>query len=93
MLTDYPQNVTTNQLSINKPAVALGNSTDRKFNVVIYGIKENPSGTPWSARTRSDIDSSLHILKEANNDISEHFKETACVWESLAHKDPNLDHL
>jgi len=70
--TDTPHNVTTNQLSINKPAVVSGNSSDRKFNVVIYGIKENPSGIPRSARTKSDIDSSLHILKEANNDITEH---------------------
>jgi len=55
--TDTPHNATTNQLSIDKPAVVSGNSSDRIFNVVIYGIKENPSGTPRSARTKSDIDS------------------------------------
>jgi len=47
-------------------------SDDRKFNVVVYDIKENPSGTPRSARTKSDIDCCVHILKEANNDITEH---------------------
>ena len=64
------QNATINQLPINK-SVKSDNSTDRKFNVVIYGIKENPSGTPRSARTKSDIDSCVHILKQANDDITE----------------------
>ena len=55
----------------NKHVAVPDNPIDRKFNVVVYGIKENPTGTPRSARTKSDIDCCVHILKEANNDITE----------------------
>ena len=55
----------------NKYVAVPDNPIDRKFNVVVYGIKENPTGTPRSARTKSDIDCCVHILKEANNDITE----------------------
>jgi len=62
------QNATVNQPPINKPVAKSDNSTEHKFNAVIYGIKENPSGTPRNARTKSDIDSCIHILKQ---DITE----------------------
>ena len=35
---------------------------DRKYNVVVYGIKECPSGTPISERNRHDINESLSIF-------------------------------
>ena len=48
----------------------IDNSVDRKFNIVIYGVKESPKGTQKNARTKLDIDSCVQILKQANDDIS-----------------------
>ena len=36
---------------------------------MIHGIKESPKGTQRSARTKSDIESCVQVLKQANNDI------------------------
>ena len=46
-------------------------SLNLSYLVIIYGIKENPSGTPRSAHTKSDIDSCVHVLKQANDNITE----------------------
>lgn len=48
------------------------NSADRKFNVVIYGIKENPVNTPRATRTKADIKSCTEILTQANDEITHH---------------------
>jgi len=45
-------------------------SADRKFNVVIYGVKENPTGTARSTRAKSDIESCVQILKQTNDEIN-----------------------
>ena len=46
------------------------NPVDRKFNLVIYGIKENPKGTQRRARTKLDIEACVQVLKQADDDIS-----------------------
>jgi len=63
-LTETAQTNINSQLPANKHVVMSDNSADHKFNVVVYGIKENPSGTPRSARTKSDIDCCVHIFTE-----------------------------
>lgn len=40
--------------------------SDRGCNVVIYGIKENPSGTKRSDRQKTDFDNIIHTLSSAN---------------------------
>lgn len=45
-------------------------SSDRKFNLVIYGINESPSGTKRSDRVKHDVDSSVTILAKINNSIN-----------------------
>ena len=46
------------------------NPVDWKFNLVIYGIKENPKGTQTRARTKLDIEACVQVLKQADDDIS-----------------------
>jgi len=48
------------------------NSPDRKFNVVIYGVKENPANTPRATRSKTDIASCVEILTQTNNEITHH---------------------
>ena len=60
----------------------IDNSVDRKFNIVIYGVKESPKGTQRSARTKSDTRSQMMTLVFSQ-------LETVCVWGSTTH--PNLD--
>jgi len=43
-------------------------SSDRKFNLVIYGIGECPSGTNQSERVKYDLNSSASILKKLNSE-------------------------
>ena len=59
----------------NKPPTSLpDNPVDWKFNLVIYGIKENPKGTERRAWTKSDVEKCKQILKQADDDISVHLK-------------------
>ena len=73
MSTVTPQNSsgTYNQPAPVSKFTVSNNFTDRKFNVVVYGIKESPTGTQRSSRTKSDIDSCVNILNKANGDISD----------------------
>ena len=58
-------------LRANKSPTSLpDNSVDRKFNLVIYGVKENPTGTQRRARIKADIEKCVQILKQADDDIS-----------------------
>jgi len=73
-----------NQLSTNKPTAGPANSIDHKFNVVIYGIKENPSGTFRSSRTRSDILIIAFVFySKLIMILLITWSETAYIWESL----------
>ena len=42
---------------------------DRKYNVVVYGIQECPSGTPKSERNKQDVDQVLPVLSKLDADI------------------------
>ena len=44
--------------------------SDRKYNLVIFGIKESPTGTQRSDRLKADFDSSLSVLSKANKRIN-----------------------
>ena len=45
------------------------NSSDRKYNIVVYGIEECPAGTPRSERSKHDVNESLSIFSNLDNDI------------------------
>jgi len=45
-------------------------SSDRKFNLVILGIDESPTGTNRSERVKYDVESSVSILSKLNSDIN-----------------------
>ena len=64
------RNRTATLLTGKPPASLPDNSVDRKFNLVIYGVKEHPKGTDRRARSKSDIDNCVRILKQADNDIN-----------------------
>ena len=42
---------------------------DRKFNLVVFGIKECPNGTKRPDRVKHDIESSVSILSKLNDEI------------------------
>ena len=42
---------------------------DSKFNVVLYGVDECPSGLSRSTRSQSDLNSIISILSSLDNDI------------------------
>ena len=44
--------------------------SDRKFNLIIYGIIESPSGTKRCNRVKHDMDSSVNILTKINDSIN-----------------------
>jgi len=43
---------------------------DRKFNVVVYGIKECDKGTPRHERLKHDVENVTQIATEGENSIS-----------------------
>ena len=45
---------------------------DKKFNVVIYGVKESPKGSPRYTRQQKDTKAVTDIIKQVSPDISEH---------------------
>ena len=47
---------------------------DRKFNVIIFGLKECPKGTPRPDRYKSDLNESISIMTKVNTD-----KPTLCT--------------
>ena len=65
-----PSAMSNQPAPVSKSPVS-NNFTDRKFNVVVYGIQENPTGTPRHDRTKTDMNSCVNILKKASDDISE----------------------
>ena len=44
-------------------------SIDRKYNVVVYGIQECPSGTVKSERNKHDVNKVLSVFSKLDNDI------------------------
>lgn len=56
---------------IPKPAVPNGIlPSERRFNVIVHGVKESPPDTPRYQRQKQDLDESLAILNTLNNEIN-----------------------
>ena len=55
-----------NQLSIPKPASSL----DKKFNVVVYGLKESPANTSKHDRTKHDLDCLMKVFSDLKLSIT-----------------------
>ena len=56
-------------LQVNKSS-SITQSTDRKFNLVIFGIDESPNGTNRSDRAKFEVDSTVSILTKINANIN-----------------------
>ena len=56
--------------AIRHPPVQSTHGTDRKFNLVIYGIQENPTRTPRHLRSTNDLTKCLHILNDIHPGMS-----------------------
>lgn len=56
-------------ISSNLEAARPNDHHDRKFNVVVYGIKECPKGTTKHARLESDLNSVVTVLSQADDKI------------------------
>ena len=75
--TESPTNPPSHQNSsesesINTQKKAASTSVqfpDRKYNVVVYGIQECPSGTSKSERNKQDVDQVLPVLSKLDADI------------------------
>ena len=52
----------------NLPDNPVDPSVDQKFNLVIYGVKENSKRTQRRARTKLDIKACVQVMEEAFND-------------------------
>ena len=70
---------TTQQRSANKqtskapnalPQTPKSNSTERNFNIVVYGIIESPAGTFKSNRVKSDLEKLLPAISKADSTIT-----------------------
>ena len=58
--------------SINRQKKATSTSVqfpDRKYNVVVYGIQEYPTGTSKSERNKQDVNQVLPIISKLDADI------------------------
>ena len=71
-----PVSNVTDQASSSVPTTTVVNKAedvtqrDRKFSVVIYGIKECNKGTPRNERLRHDLDQVTAIVTEGENSIN-----------------------
>ena len=61
-----PTNTANQSLNL---ATTIVQPTDCKFNLVIYGISEYPSGTSQPDRLKHDMDRSVSALSKVNEDI------------------------
>ena len=62
----------SSRANIASSAAVFHNQSDRKFNVVLYGISENPKGTKKSLRQIRDFESVSSIVNAVDSDISGH---------------------
>lgn len=59
-----------NSVTIQHSNPASSQSTDRKFNLVIYGLNECPNGTSRPERVKQDIDKGYSVLSKVDEDIN-----------------------
>ena len=52
------------------PQTPKSNSTERNFNIVVYGIIESPAGTFKSNRVKSDLEKLLPAISKADSTIT-----------------------
>ena len=76
---DNPANPATSntlpQPTSNKPPGARlnrNNSVDKKFNIVIYGPRECPKGSPWHERASHDTNLACKIIKSICPDLHDY---------------------
>jgi len=50
-------------------AVQIHYRQDKKFNVIVYGVKECPKGTPKHAQSESDLKSVVSVLSKVDNSV------------------------
>ena len=43
---------------------------ERKFNTIVYGVPENPNGTPWATRASKDLNTISSIISNIENTIT-----------------------
>ena len=55
----------------SKPASSLAPQSERKFNVVIFGLKEPPKGTAKAVRSAKDLESSTATLSLVDSNITD----------------------
>ena len=64
------QNDTLQVKSNARPLAPKPPPSDRKFNLVLYGISECPSGTSRPERVKQDLNSTVPVLSKLNADIN-----------------------
>ena len=57
------------QQSSKKTASATSNTHDRKYNIILYGLKECPKGTNRSTRTKKELEKVTEILANIEKDV------------------------
>ena len=69
IVSDFSHHDSINQVSTqsqgtSSPPKPPQSVSDRKFNVVIYGIKKSPSSTPKAIRINCDLENLQHTLSD-----------------------------
>lgn len=54
------------------PKLPNGTNPNRKFNIIIFGIKESPKGTPKLTRSDNDVEAVSDILSSMHQSITEY---------------------
>jgi hypothetical protein len=68
-MTNLSTSITVGPPSIPQSQLSTA-SNDKRLNLVMYGVQENPKGTRRHVCNRNDLDNCLCVLKDINPDIS-----------------------
>ena len=61
---------TVSKTALSQSNRTIASNTERKYNVILYGLDECPKGTPRSTRIENDINKAISILSKADKSIT-----------------------
>ena len=87
-LASCNQTTPTQKSETSKPTKRSSFEPDRKYHVVIYGLKEHPQGTPPYKRLSEDCSSAHAILSTLHNTVTD---QSICDCSRLGKFTPNIN--
>ena len=61
---------TVSKTALSQSNRSIASNTERKYNVILYGLDECPKGTPRSTRIENDLNKAISILSKADKSIT-----------------------